>query len=265
MTQPNGTVTETTTDPQGNKTQTVTKPDGSSQTTVSNQNGASSVVTTDKTGQVDAQVTLPSTVVEDAAQMGEAVALPMPGVSATYDRENAPTVSVILPSGTAAKVEIPVSNVTPGTVAIIIKEDGTEEIVKNSIPTQTGVTITLENGETVKIVDNSKRFEDVEDSYWGSAYIDFTSSREIFSGTSQTTFTPEQPMTRAMLVTVLAAYDGADISVSSGSWYEAGQQWAVENGISDGSDMEEILTREQLAVMLWNYAGKPASSGDVSA
>ena len=260
---PDGSITTIVT--QGNKTQTVTKPDGSSQTTVSNQNGASSVVTTDKTGQVDAQVTLPSTVVEDAAQMGEAVALPMPGVSATNDRENAPTVSVILPSGTSAKVEIPVSNVTPGTVAIIIKEDGTEEIVKNSIPTQTGVTITLENGETVKIVDNSKRFEDVEDSYWGSAYIDFTSSREIFSGTSQTTFTPEQPMTRAMLVTVLAAYDGADISVSSGSWYEAGQQWAVEKGISDGSDMEKILTREQLAVMLWNYAGKPASSGDVSA
>ena len=114
-------------------------------------------------------------------------------------------------------------------------------------------------------MDNSKSFDDVDSSHWGSDYIDFTASREIFSGTSQTTFTPEQPMTRAMIVTVLAAYDGADTSLSSGSWYEAGQQWAMDKGISDGSDMEGTLTREQLAVMLWNYAGSPAASGDISA
>ena len=265
VTQPNGTVTETTTDAQGNKTQTVTRPDGSAQTTVTNQDGSSSVVTTDQEGQVEAQVKLPAAVVDSAAQEGESIALPMPGLPVTSDRESAPTVSVALPSGSSAKVEIPVVDVTPGTVAVIVKADGTEEIVKNSLTTQNGVTVTLSDGDTVKIVDNSKSFDDVDSSHWGSDYIDFTASREIFAGTSQTTFTPEQPMTRAMIVTVLAAYDGADTSLSSGSWYEAGQQWAMDKGISDGSDMECTLTREQLAVMLWNYAGSPVASGDISA
>lgn len=66
-------------------------------------------------------------------------------------------------------------------------------------------------------------------------------------------------MTRAMIVTVLAAYDGVDTSSSGGVWYEAGQRWAMINGISDGTNMQQTLTREQLAVMLWSYAGKPDS------
>ena len=47
----------------------------------------------------------------------------------------APTVKVELPKGTGeTKVEIPVSNVKPGTVAVLVHADGTEEIVKNSLP-----------------------------------------------------------------------------------------------------------------------------------
>ena len=47
-------------------------------------------------------------------------------------------------------------------------------------------------------------------------------------------------------------------------WYEAGQKWAVANGISDGTNMGQGLTREQLALMLYRYAGEPAVSGDLS-
>lgn len=69
-----------------------------------------------------------------------------------------------------------------------------------------------------------------------------------------------------MIVTVLASYDGAETSdVAGEAWYTAGQQWAMEHGISDGSNMNASLTREQLAVMLWNYAGKPAATGNLMA
>ena len=60
-------------------------------------------------------------------------------------------------------------------------------------------------------------------------------------------------MTRAMIVTVLARYEGVDTATGT-TWYEAGQQWAMENGISDGSNMEQGLSREQLATMLCRYA-----------
>lgn len=178
----------------------------------------------------------------------------------TTDRETAPTVTVDLPSGTSAKVEIPVENVTSGTVAVIVKADGTEEVIKTSLTTKNGVAVTLSDGDTVKVVDNSKTFDDVSDNYWGAEAVAFASSRELFAGTSATTFAPDTAMTRAMIVTVLARFEGVDTTTGS-TWYEAGRQWAMQNGVSDGTNMDASLTREQLATMLWNYSGKPAASG----
>ena len=44
-------------------------------------------------------------------------------------------------------------------------------------------------------------------------------------------------------------------------WYEKAMAWARENGISDGSNPNGSITREQLATMLWRYAGSPAGDG----
>lgn len=258
-TKKDGTVTTTTIDKDGNQIEVVENPDGSSKTTVDNKDGSSSVTTVDEDGKVEAEVKLPADLVEDAQEKGEAVTLPMPEVPVTTDRDEAPTITVDLPSGTAVRVEIPVKRVTFGTVAVLVKDNGTEEVIKTSLTTESGVAVTLSDGDTVKIVDNSKTFTDVPGSYWGSEYIDFVTSREIFSGTGGNTFSPDASMSRGMIVTVLAAYDGADTSSNGGAWYEAGRQWAMANGISDGTNMDSALTREQLAVMLWNYAGKPAA------
>ena len=65
-------------------------------------------------------------------------------------------------------------------------------------------------------------------------------------------------MSRAMILTVLARLEGVDTSAGD-TWYSAGLQWAVEAGISDGSAPEQGLTREQLALMLYRYAGQPAA------
>ena len=250
-TKKDGTVTTTTTDTTGNKTQVVENTDGTKETTITNKDGSSSATTVDETGKTQAEVKLPAAVVEDA--QGEAVTLPMPEVPVTTDRETAPTVTVDLPSGTTAKVEIPVAEVTPGTVAVIVKADGTEEVIKTSLTTENGVAVTLSDGDTVKVVDNSKTFDDVSDNYWGAEAVAFASSRELFAGTSATTFSPDTAMTRAMIVTVLARFEGVDTTTGS-TWYEAGQQWAMENGVSDGTNMDASLTREQLATMLYRYA-----------
>ena len=250
-TKKDGTVTTTTTDTTGNKTQVVENTDGTKETTITNKDGSGSATTVDETGKTQAEVKLPAAVVEDA--QGEAVTLPMPEVPITTDRETAPTVTVDLPSGTSAKVEIPVAEVTPGTVAVIVKADGTEEVIKTSLTTENGVAVTLSDGDTVKVVDNSKTFDDVADNYWGAEAVDFAVSRELFAGTSATTFAPDTAMTRAMIVTVLARFEGVDTTTGS-TWYEAGQQWAMENGVSDGTNMDASLTREQLATMLYRYA-----------
>ena len=250
-TKKDGTVTTTTTDTTGNKTQVVENTDGTKETTITNKDGSSSATTVDETGKTQAEVKLPAAVVEDA--QGEAVTLPMPEVPVTTDQENAPTVTVDLPGGGSAKVEIPVEDVTPGTVAVIVKADGTEEVIKTSLTTENGVAVTLSDGDTVKVVDNSKPFEDVPATYWGAEAVDFATSRELFVGTSETTFAPDTAMTRAMIVTVLARFEGVDTTTGS-TWYEAGQQWAMQNGVSDGSNMDASLTREQLVTMFYRYA-----------
>ena len=251
--EPDGTVTTTTTDTAGNKTEVVENTDGSSKTTVDNKDGSGSVTVVDENGNVVSSATLSQSAVEAAQEKGEAVALPMPSVPVTSDRENAPTVTANLPVGGSVKVEIPVENVTAGTVAVIVKADGTEEVIKTSLTTENGVAVTLSDGDTVKVVDNSKTFDDVSDNYWGAEAVDFATSRELFAGTGASTFSPDTPMTRGMFVTVLARFEGVDTTTGS-TWYEAGRQWAMQNGVSDGTNMDASLTREQLATMFYRYA-----------
>lgn len=254
-TKKDGTVTTTSTDKTGNETKVVENPNGSSKTTVDNKDGSSSTTTVSRSGQVEAEVKLPVKVIEDAAEAGEAVALPMPELPVTSDRDEAPTVTMNLAGGRSAKVEIPVDRVTPGTVAILVKANGTEQIVKTSVTTDNGVAVTLSDGDTVKVVDNSKNFTDVSGSYWAADAIDFATSRELFAGNTETTFNPGGTMTRAMIWTVLARYDGTDTTNTTGGvWYTAGQTWAMDNGISDGTNANGTMTREQLATMLYRYA-----------
>lgn len=264
-TKKDGTVTTTMTDADGNKTKTVENPDGSSVTTIDNKDGTSSKTTVDENGKVEVNVELPSSVVNTAADNGEAVALPMPSVRATSDRESAPTITVDLPAGKAVPVEIPVKSVTAGTVAVLVKADGTEEVIKTSLTTSDGVQVALSDGDTVKIVDNSKSFADVPTSGWQANAVAFATSRELFAGTGDNTFSPNQSMSRAMIWTVLARFDGADTTQTGANWYQAGLDWAVANGISDGSNPNGAMTREQLVTMLYRYAGSPATSGNLSA
>ena len=103
-------------------------------------------------------------------------------------------------------------------------------------------------------------FTDVADDFWGKEAIDAVVEQGLMTGTSETTFAPNATTTRAMLMTILARMDGVD-TTGSDPWYAKGMEWAVAEGISDGTNPEATITREQLAVMLYRYAGSPESSG----
>lgn len=258
-TRTDGTVTTTATDAAGNKTATTANPDGSSVTTIANKDGGASTTTVSASGQVTASVTAPAAAVEAAQTSGQAVSLPMPEVPLTTDASAAsaaPTVTIATGSGQPVKVEIPVEKTTPGTVAVIVKADGTEEVVKTSLATESGVTLAVSDGATVKIVDNSKSFADTA-AHWAGDAITFAVAHELFNGTGADSFTPNGTMTRGMMVTVLARYDGVDTSAGA-TWYEKGVEWAAANGISSGVDLDTPVSREQLAAMLYRYA---AASG----
>ncbi|NLH01098.1 MAG: S-layer homology domain-containing protein [Clostridiales bacterium] len=100
----------------------------------------------------------------------------------------------------------------------------------------------------------------MHDSDWSSEAVCFASSRELLSGTAENTFSPNAEMTRAMLFTVLARYDGQETSGGS-NWYEKAQNWVKGTGISDGSQPEMKISREQLVTIIYRYAGSPDYSG----
>lgn len=172
------------------------------------------------------------------------------------------TASVSVPKSVGStRVDIPVSKPTGSMVAVIVHPDGTEEIVRGSVVTETGVALRAEGDVRLKIIDNAKRFNDMAD-HWAKDAVEFASSRELFNGVGNDAFGPDLSMTRGMVSTVLARLAGAD-TAGGETWYAKGTAWAVENGISDGTAPEQPVTREQLAAMLYRYAGSPAVSGEL--
>ena len=261
-TKADGTKVETTTGKDGSTVKTTTNPNGSSVTETKAADGSTGTVKTDKNGQTEAKTALSNKAIEDAKKSGEAVKAPVE-VEASRDSSTAPTVKVELPRNSGeTKVEIPVSNVKPGTVAVLVHPDGTEEIVKNSLPTEDGIQLTINGGATVKIVDNSKGFIDTQD-HWAKDAIDFVSARGLVSGMSGTTYAPDASTTRAQLWTILARQNNADLT-GGATWYEKAQAWSKANGISDGANPNGTISRAQVVTMLWRAAGSPAAGGSAS-
>ena len=261
-TKKDGTKVETTTGKDGSVTKTTTNPNGSSVTETKAADGSTGTVKTDKNGNTEAETKVSTKAVEDAKKSGEAVKAPVE-VKASRDSSTAPTVKVELPKNSGdTKVEIPVSNVKPGTVAVIVHPDGTEEIVKNSLPTEDGIQLTVNGGATVKIVDNSKDFIDTR-AHWAKDAIDFVSARGLVNGMNAVAYAPNNSTTRAQLWTILARLNDADLT-GGNTWFENAQNWAKEKGISDGANPNGTINRAQMVTMLWRAMGQPAAASGAS-
>jgi hypothetical protein len=249
--------------------------DAGSTTSFTAENGITGTVTTDTSGAVtEVSATIPADVAKEAAANGTVITIPVENLNAAATSANAPKVSLSIPAeaGTV-KVEIPVTNVSSGVVAILVNSDGSEQVVKKSTVSETGVVLAVSGDVTVKIVDNTKTFGDIADGYWGGTAVTFVSARGIFNGTGDGSFSPNLAMSRGMLAQVLYALDNGQKpasaktfgDVSSDAWYADAVAWAAEQGIVSGYPdgtfgANDSITREQLALMLWNYAGKPEAT-----
>lgn len=191
---------------------------------------------------------------------GDVVALPIPEITVSSS-ETATAVTIDVSSGktdAAVKVEIPVAEVTEGTVVVIVHEDGTEEVLKKAAVTENGLAFEVEDKVTVKVVDNTKEFEDVNAGDWSSKAIDFATSREILGGAEDGKFAPKSNMTCLQLTTLLFSMDNNSSDLSDDEVQVKAAEWAKTNHIIDSAfNGEETMTREQLAVFIYRYAGAP--------
>jgi len=127
-------------------------------------------------------------------------------------------------------------------------------------------------------VSNKSAYEDAADTSWYYRAVRFVSENGLMNGTSQTAFSPDTPMTRGMLVTVLYRLEGEPkvtaengyADLADAAWYAPAVLWATKTGIATGFGdgffyAEEPLTREQMAAILYRYADyKSLTPEDIS-
>jgi hypothetical protein len=114
---------------------------------------------------------------------------------------------------------------------------------------------------------------------WYTQYVAWAYNAGITNGTSETTFSPDNSLTRAQIVTLLWNAQGkpeasttvspfADVQDTSAYYYTA-VLWAVENGITNGTsattfDPDATCTRSQMVRFLWNLEEQPEATTTVS-
>ena len=116
--------------------------------------------------------------------------------------------------------------------------------------------------------DTDLPFEDVDSDEWYYSAIKYAYNNKFVSGTTTTTFSPDMKLTRGMLVTILYNMEGKpkvtevnkfpDVQDSKMYYYKA-VNWAIKNNIISGYNNgkfgpDDLITREQLAVILWKYS-----------
>ena len=99
---------------------------------------------------------------------------------------------------------------------------------------------------------DSNSFRDVRAIDWFYDDVMYAYQKGLMSGTAQDKFSPQASFTRGMLLTILARHDG--VNTKGTPWYQAGCDWAVRTGVSDGRNPEEAISREEFAQILYRYA-----------
>lgn len=173
-------------------------------------------------------------------------------------------------------VSIPTKETGMGLVAIATNADGVETVLKTSYLDGDAMTAVISEPCTIRVENRAASFGDVTDTSWFRNPVDFVTARGLFSGTSQSSFSPNQSMNRGMLATVLYRLAGEPTvsasssftDVSADQYYTNAVTWAAQNGIVSGIDANRFspsaaITREQLATILYRYADAPSASGSL--
>lgn len=98
-------------------------------------------------------------------------------------------------------------------------------------------------------------FIDVPTEAWYFDAVSNVYAGGLMEGVSAAKFNPSGTMTRAMVWAILARMDGE--TITGATWEETARAWAMNEGISDGTNPNSAVTREQLAAMLYRYARSP--------
>ena len=181
-----------------------------------------------------------------------------------YNIPNTHAITVIDPANGSLKVNP--SNGSAGTlITVTATPDKGYELAYITVDGEriTGSTFRMPDHDvtvSALFVPVSFPFTDVKSGDWFYDAVAYVYASGLMDGTSATTFEPNANMTRAMVWAILARIDGE--TVTGADWADTARTWAMASGVSDGTDPNGPVTREQFATMLYRYAA--AKGYDVS-
>ena len=169
----------------------------------------------------------------------------------------------------------------------ILNATNSEPDVRNGSPNTSTVTPEIIDPEPPLVpLTEAASYDDVSATDWYYDAVVYTSGKKLMTGTGNNKFSPNIPMSRAMLVTVLYRLEGEPAidsqslnsdslfnDIVKGSWYYNAVIWAAENGIVDGYGnglfgINDPVTREQTVAILYRYAKTKgldfSATGDLS-
>ena len=180
-----------------------------------------------------------------------AVFSPIVNIPDTYD------IDLIVGEGGEAKLSL--TNASEGsTITVTATPDAGYELDYITVDGEriSGTTFTMPDSDvTVRVYftdDAALPFTDVSSGAWYFDAVGYVYVGGLMDGVSDTLFDPDGTMTRAMVWAILARVDGE--TVTGEDWIETARDWAVAEGVSDGENATDYVTREQFATMLWRYA-----------
>ncbi|NLX64503.1 MAG: S-layer homology domain-containing protein, partial [Clostridiaceae bacterium] len=118
-------------------------------------------------------------------------------------------------------------------------------------------------------------FSDVKEGSWYYSAVQYVAQNGLMFGTGNDTFSPQLATNRGMIATILYRLSGSPETLEStfrdvipGAYYAKAVAWAEKQGIISGYGNgmfgpEDSITREQMAAMLWRYAGSPSADTSV--
>ena len=136
------------------------------------------------------------------------------------------TYIVTLPKDSKGPQLVTIPNVKQGQLVVVVHADGREVVIKKAILEEGRAKFLLEQNASVKVVNYTNPFSDVNSSAWYASAVDFAAGRELFAGVSQNAFAPSLPLSRGMLATVLFRLEDAGTQktesvfadVAKGAW-----------------------------------------------
>lgn len=190
--------------------------------------------------------------------------------------------------GYSVKITLPIPEkllVVRDQVKVVYVRDGKLEVLSSQVVEKDGkwyITFEAVHFSPYALIVNKEPadtwtnpFSDVKEGSWYYSAVQYVAQNGLMFGTGSDTFSPQLTTNRGMIATILYRLSGSPETLEStfkdvvpGAYYTQGVAWAQEKGIiaGYGNGMfgpEDSITREQMAAILWRYAGSPKADTTV--